>query len=1661
MKALCLQLKVAIYAIFTLKVEFCNLLFANSFHINAILKNEAWLRSKKTCSNFVIFLIFFSVNLTQSIAQPTHPCYSEDKQPNCTANEFTVQSVFLAIDENGTPLSQSACDNVSSVLTYLCVKVKNESNSDREGFYIAGEFTTGNSIHTLDYCFEETMISYTEITLCTPYPSAFVWNCSNNIELTGSLAIWPTASGELCPGNVMDCDVTNKAKCKKESAIIVDMNPLNAEFEGECDQNNELQVNFTNTTAGGTLPYIDFAWDFGDCEGTSNEENPSYTYASEGIYYVQLIVTDSNENKDTTIQLLDLSNCSISNDFPIDFECNPNITVNLEPCVCEDVVEFRDPIIPDFCGDLNDITINRTDNSGLNSGDIFPAGTTTISYEAIDIFGNTANCSFNIILKSSDPGSLFCNGDQNISLDENCQAEISPDMVVKSPKCDIETYVITLFDEFGNELPDNIIPSEFLGKVVTARATYGCFNTYCEVFLTIEDKMPPTFDCTDMTVSCGEAINFQLPEIKDNCDNASIVLLNEVITDVSCENEFIDKIVTRTYGIKNGFGMQIGSCDQKLNVMKFDIEDVDAPEQNVSVYCGLDYPTDENGHPDPALTGAPSLDGVDLWPQQDILCNVALSYTDRVLPSSPCSKQIIREWTVLNWYCGSDGMENYIQKITLIDTVPPMISCPSNVTISSASMSCETTYSIPTIQGQDACQSEIFVDIAYPGGFAQNSNGLDVELPLGENEITYRVRDICGKQSSCSFIVTVNDNVQPVAICESGLSFSLGGDGLAILKATTFDNGSLDECGLATVEIAKMTDNCGIEGNTEFGSEIILCCEDVGKEVMVILKVTDESGNSSQCMSSITVIDLAIPVVLTDLPDITVSNDLQIDTANLSVFGFVEINTDEPEPIVIDAISVNFSSSAQNGVVLDNCDNAIVFETQTSSFDMCGLGTIYRNFEITDAYGNSTTIDQKITVVLAIPFTEENITWPDDITLNNVCSPDLDPISLNSIPLYDESFNYRVSYTNEDDTLSASNNGCFVVERKWFVSDWCNRVNGASFIVFKDTQLIHIVNNISPVIISSCQDSVICSYISNCGPHPILLSAEAMDDCTSEENLIWTVQVDFGDDATIDFEGYSNQIALDLPVGLNKITWIVDDGCGNITRCSYHIEVESCLNPQPFCLTGQEFYINPIDTSGDEIADIEGVRLTTDMIDGGSKHPCGKEISLSFSADVNDTVKIFECLNIGSNPVMLWATDSDGRSDFCNVFVTILDTSSMAFCQGVNINGIIFGNQVDFVKEVNVELFGADALSTTDENGFFSFPSMPLGGSYNIVPKKTDEAINGVTTSDLVLIQRHILNIDPFESPYKLIAADVNQSQSVTAADLISIRKLLLGRINNFDNNKTWAFIPGDFIFIDPDDPWASEVPEIYEIPILENNMEVDFIGVKLGDVNESIDLNSIYNASRSVESLIYTRDKEHKNKVNIIVDEEMKIANMLLELEFDSNQYLLLGAENKIINMEFDYYQLNPNTVRILLSDYQNRKIEKGEILFSLEFKDEVKFEDFKSFNLNSKVSEIAYEDGSSSEIKLRFQSSENQIQIFQNSPNPWIEYTNFEVYVPDYDLARFKITDVSGKQIISKNLELKAGYNTVKILKNELPSNGGLFFYEISGKFGHQTMKMMLLNH
>ena len=123
------------------------------------------------------------------------------------------------------------------------------------------------------------------------------------------------------------------------------------------------------------------------------------------------------------------------------------------------------------------------------------------------------------------------------------------------------------------------------------------------------------------------------------------------------------------------------------------------------------------------------------------------------------------------------------------------------------------------------------------------------------NTVTLTATDPAGNTDDCTSTVTVVDNTAPTATCKPK-TLILDGSGSATLTVADINDGSTDNCAIASSSISKTSFNCGHLGTNS-----------------VTLTITDVNGNSATCNATVTVEDNENPVIVCPADMIICSTD--------------------------------------------------------------------------------------------------------------------------------------------------------------------------------------------------------------------------------------------------------------------------------------------------------------------------------------------------------------------------------------------------------------------------------------------------------------------------------------------------------------------------------------------------------------------------------------------------------------------------------------------------------------------------------------------------------------------------------------------------------------------------------------------------------------------
>lgn len=326
----------------------------------------------------------------------------------------------------------------------------------------------------------------------------------------------------------------------------------------------------------------------------------------------------------------------------------------------------------------------------------------------------------------------------------------------------------------------------------------------------------------------------------------------------------------------------------------------------------------------------------------------------------------------------------------------------------------------------------------------------------------------------------------------------------------------------------------------------------------------------------------------------------------------------------------------------------------------------------------------------------------------------------------------------------------------------------------------------------------------------------------------------------------NNFLSARLPEGRHIILWTVEKNGVLQQSCEYLFRVKDCLEPLLECLSGWTASIPAADTLTLHTADF--IHFATDNITPYNRlqfslRRAGTGSGFPLNAQGQPVTSLpFTCADLGFHLVELWVRDLAGNTASCEAGVNLfdfggncdepLDPIVCATTAFVNQDTI---RHIDYVMETLSEpgLPPIQLSYTRLPDGcielpdFSQYPIMEVG----VTPRKNDDPLNGVSTFDLVLINRHIIGLQIFNKTWKYLAADANNSGTLTTLDIIELRKLILGIYDTLPNSTSWKFVITD-CSLDSINPFLSNCPSSLVFHPAFMPKEMKFLGIKTGDVN-------------------------------------------------------------------------------------------------------------------------------------------------------------------------------------------------------------------------------------
>jgi hypothetical protein len=899
--------------------------------------------------------------------------------------------------------------------------------------------------------------------------------------------------------------------------------------------------------------------------------------------------------------------------------CPTNITVNNVPTNCGRVVNYT---LPTFDGgDCGGATMTQVDGTGLSSGDLFPVGTTTQTYQVVDANGNTATCTFNVIVLDVENPTITPLTFSDITVNNTpdlCGANVPWLEPTASDNCPgvsmVASHVVGSFFPVGT-------------TTVTYTATDASGNSTSLSFdVIVIDNQLPTITCpadimanTDANecfatfASIGNAIGF------DNCG------INTVTNDAPANFPVGSTTVTWT---AEDFQGNTVSCTQLITVT--DIELPTALCQDIIVQLDA--------------AGAVTIAGIDVDNGSDDACGIA---TYSVVPSSFNCGNVGANAVILSVEDNNGNESTCSAVVTVQDITSPIATC-QDVTLQ---LDVDGNVMLNTIQVDNGSS-----DACGIASLSLSQTAYDCSH-VGIQSVTLTVTDVNGNASTCTADITIEDNIAPVAVCQN-IAIQLDAAGNASIVAADIDNGSNDACGIASLSASTTTFDCSNVGVNS-----------------VTLTVTDNNSNSSTCSADVTIEDNVAPIAICQ--NLTVQLDAagdvtitaaQIDNGSNDACGIASLSLSQTDfdcshvgtnSVTLTVTDVNGNTSTCSSTVTVEdiiapnalCQNITVqldalgtftvtgAQVDNGSDDACGIATLVlapNTFTCSEVGVNA--------VVLTVTDVNGNAsTCTADVTVEDNVAPTM--ICQDITILLDGTGNATITAGDID---NGSNDACGIATLSATPTTF-NCLNiGANNVTLTATD----VNGNS----ASCTSVV--TVLETTAPTALCADITLQLDVLGLASITG-LDIDGGSTDNCGIASWTpSQTDFDCShVGANTVTLTVTDGSGNFASCTSTVTVEDNVAPAAIC---QDLTVQ-LDATGN-------ATITAAQIDNGSNDACG-------IASLVASQTAFDCSNVGLNVITLTVTDNNGNTSTCTSDVTVEDNvAPIAICQNLTVQLDATGN---------------------------------------------------------------------------------------------------------------------------------------------------------------------------------------------------------------------------------------------------------------------------------------------------------------------------------------------------------------------------------------------------
>jgi hypothetical protein len=547
-----------------------------------------------------------------------------------------------------------------------------------------------------------------------------------------------------------------------------------------------------------------------------------------------------------------------------------------------------------------------------------------------------------------------------------------------------------------------------------------------------------------------------------------------------------------------------------------------------------------------------------------------------------------------------------------------------------------------------------------------------------------------------------------------------------------------------------------------------------------------------------------------------------------------------------------------------------------------------------------------------------------------------------------------------------------------------------------------------------------------------------------------------------------------FPIGTNAVVFTAQDANNTSYTCSFRVVVAD-IPPTLVCKSkfapklssaSSRLVVTPFDVASsitDNCTPLSNLNVKIRRAGIGTGFPDSSSLS-------------FACGDTGRIAVEIWVKDQSNLTSSCTTTIYVNDSNSV--CRIPSVPALMGSTATAEGKAISAKIeVSSSAMSMLTQNsttfGAFTFANLVRNSDYRVTPTRSGDWINGVTTFDVALMSRHVLNIEAITSPYKLIAADVNRDGSIDALDMLITRRIVLRQMDSFPNNRSWRFVPKSFVFPTTTDPLLATIPEFLTYTNLTDTVfNADFVAMKTGDLNGTATNTPLVMGIEPRGQSMFVLEAE-----DVLMEAGKTYQVVVKTPKFDPEAFqFTLNYDRNLLKFHsidaLDIYNFS-NSNYAVFADRGNVTVSWNSprsnaepmnmFIFTLQATRPTRLSDALHLTSDLTPAEAYSSAGDRMKVDLRFtgrNTAGGDFKLYQNSPNPFKGSTTIAFRLPEDSEAKLTIFDETGRILKIQQGNFKKGDNTILCDFKDTPSVSGVLFYRLDTPTHSFTQRMILLN-